>query len=89
VEAKRSGWSATWMVDRPSICLAVDLLQTNLAMSVGTPLCPYISPATAEVSRTHSTCSSPLVKVQFSSSSVGEVVSGVKSRVEHSLELWK
>jgi hypothetical protein len=54
---------------------------------VETPLCPYISPPTVEDSTTCSTCSSPLVKVWFSSSSIGEALLGVESRVEHLLEL--
>jgi hypothetical protein len=50
VEAKRSGW------------LAIHLLQIDRAKSVETPLCPY-KPPTIEDSTTHTTCSSPLVKV--------------------------
>jgi hypothetical protein len=42
---------------------ALHLLQTDLAKSVETPLCPYISPPMDESSITNSTCSSPLVKV--------------------------
>jgi hypothetical protein len=68
---------------------AMHLLHTDHAKSVETRLCPYISIPTAEDSTTHSTCSSPLVKVQFSSSSVGEALLGVESQVEFSLELRK
>jgi hypothetical protein len=50
---------------------------------------PYISPPTAEESTTHTTCSSPPVKVWFGSSSTCEALSEVESRVEHSLELQK
>jgi hypothetical protein len=85
VEAKRSGWPATWMAGR----LSIHLLQTNLPKSVETPLCPYISPPMIEDSRTHSTCSFPLVKVWFSSRSAGETLLGVESRIENSLELQK
>jgi hypothetical protein len=42
---------------------------------------PYISPPMAEDSRTHYTCSSQLVKLQFSSSSTGEALSGVESNL--------
>jgi hypothetical protein len=64
--------------------LAVHLLQADLAKSVETPLCPYISPPMAEDLATHTTCSSPLIEFQFSSSSsAGKAL----SRVEHSLEL--
>jgi hypothetical protein len=57
---------------------------------VGDPsLDPYKYPLPVEIKATHSTCSSPLVKLQFSSSSIGEALSGVESRVEHSLELQK
>jgi hypothetical protein len=73
VEAERSG--------RP----AVHLLETDLARLVEAPLYPYISPAMAEDSTTHTTCSSPLVNVLFSSAS--EALSRVKSWVKHSLEL--
>jgi hypothetical protein len=69
--------------------LAVHLLQIDLAKSVETPLCPYINPPTPEDSTTYYTCSSPLVKVRFSSSSAGEALSGVESQVEQSLELQK
>jgi hypothetical protein len=58
VEAEMSGWPATWMAGRP----VVHLLQINLAKSVETPLCPYISPPTTEDSTTHTIYSSPLVK---------------------------
>jgi hypothetical protein len=67
VEAERSG--------RP----AISLLQTDLAKSVETPLFPYMSPPMAEDSTTHSSCSSPHVKVWFSSSSTGKAPSGVES----------
>jgi hypothetical protein len=50
----------------------VHLLQTDLAKSVETPLCPYIRIHTVEDSITHSTCSSPLVKVRFSSCSASK-----------------
>jgi hypothetical protein len=43
--------------------LAVHLLQADLAKSVKTPLCPYISPPMAEDLATHTTCSSPLIEV--------------------------
>jgi hypothetical protein len=62
MEAARSGWSA------------IHLLESNLAKSVETPLYPYISLPMAEDSTTHSTCSSPIVKVWFSSSSIGEAL---------------
>jgi hypothetical protein len=74
-------WSTGHVDGRP----ALHLLQTDPAKSVGTPLYPYISPPTAEDPTTHSTYSSLHVKVWFSSSSVGEVLLGVK----HSLELQK
>jgi hypothetical protein len=51
LEAKRSGWPA------------IHLLETDLAKSVDTLLCPYICPPTAEDSATHTTCRSPNVKV--------------------------
>jgi hypothetical protein len=54
----REEWLAGHVDDR----LAIHLLQTDLAKSVETPLCPYISPPIAEDSITHSTCSSPLIK---------------------------
>jgi hypothetical protein len=75
------------MDDRP----VIHLLQTDLAMSLETSLCHCMSPPppTAEDSTTHSTCSSPHVKIHFSSSSTSEALSGVESGVEHSLELWK
>jgi hypothetical protein len=57
------------------------LLHTDLAESVETSLCPNISPPMAEDSTTHSTCSSPLVKVRFSSSSIGKALSGVESSI--------
>jgi hypothetical protein len=57
----RVDWSAGHVEGRS----AVHSLQTNLAKSVKTPLYPYISPPMAEDSATHSTCSSPLVKVSF------------------------
>jgi hypothetical protein len=59
---------------------AVHFLQTDLAKSVETLLCPYISPPMAKGSITHCTCSSPLVNAQFNSSSTGEALSGVESR---------
>jgi hypothetical protein len=71
-----------WPADHVDCRSAVHLLQTNLAKSVETPLCPYISPPMVEDSTTHSTCSSPLVKVRFSSSSTGEALSRVKSLVK-------
>jgi hypothetical protein len=58
VEAERSDQPALWMADRLSICSKPTLLE-----SVETPLCPYIRPPMAEDSTTHSTCSSPLVKI--------------------------
>jgi hypothetical protein len=48
---------------------------------------PYKYPLPMEFNIPHSTCSSPLVKVWFSSSSIGEALSGVQSRVESSLKL--
>jgi hypothetical protein len=52
---------------------------------------PYKYPLLVEIKATYSTCSSPHVKIQFSSSSTGKALSRVKSqessRVEHSLEL--
>jgi hypothetical protein len=77
----REEWPAGHMDGRS----AVHLLETDLARLVEAPLYPYISPAMAEDSTTHTTCSSPLVNVQFSSAS--EALSRVKSRVKHSLEL--
>jgi hypothetical protein len=65
---------------------ASHLLQTDLAKSVETPLYLYISPPMAEDSTTHSTCSSPLIKVQFSSSSASEALSGVVSSICSSSE---
>jgi hypothetical protein len=77
VEAERSGRPETWMISRPSIS------------SKPSPL-PRYKPPMAKDSTTYSACSSPLVKVQFSSSSCAdEAPSGVESRVEHSLELRK
>jgi hypothetical protein len=73
----REECSASHVVGRP----AVHLLQTNLARSVETRLCPYISSPTVDDSTTHSTCTSPFVKVLFSSSSAAETLSGVESRV--------
>jgi hypothetical protein len=78
------GWDVSTLVHMDGRS-AVHLLQTDLARLVETPLYPYISPAMAEDSTTHTTCSSPLVNVQFSSA--GEALSRVKSRVKHSLEL--
>jgi hypothetical protein len=72
-------WSVGHVDGRP----AVHLLQTDLAKSVETPLCPYMSPPMTEDSTTHSTCSSPLVKVQFSIST-GEALSRVESSI-HSI----
>jgi hypothetical protein len=47
---------------------------------VGNPsLHPYKYPLPMEIKATHSTSSSPLVKVQFSSCSVGKALSGVES----------
>jgi hypothetical protein len=42
-----------------------------------------------EIKATHTTYSSPLVKVSVSSSNTGEALSGVKSPVKHLLELQK
>jgi hypothetical protein len=58
---------------------------------VGNPsLEPYKYPLRVEIKATHSTHSSSLVKAQFSSSSsTGEALSGVESRVEHSHKLRK
>jgi hypothetical protein len=50
---------------------------------------PYKYPLPVEIKATHSTCSSTLVKVWFSSSSTGEALSGVESQVEFLLELRK
>jgi hypothetical protein len=47
------------------------------------------NPLPVEIKAIHSTYSSPLVNVRFSSSSAGKTLSGVKSRVEHLLELQK
>jgi hypothetical protein len=74
----REEWPVGHMDGRP----IVHLLQTDLAKSVETPLCPYMSPPMTEDS-THSTCSSPLVKVQFSIST-GEALSRVESSI-HSI----
>jgi hypothetical protein len=76
------GGQEEWLADHVDGRPAIHLLQIDLAKSVGTPLFPYISPLTAKDSITHSTYSSPLVKVQFSSSSASEALSGVESRVE-------
>jgi hypothetical protein len=81
VELERSGWPAGHVDGWP----AVHLLQTDIAKLVETYLYPYIRPPMAKDSTSHSTCSSPLVKVWFSSSSAGEAPSGVESRVEFSL----
>jgi hypothetical protein len=78
-----------WLAGHVDGRSTVHLLQTDLAKSVETPLYPYISPPTAKDSTTQTTCSSLLVNVRFSSSSVGKALSGVESRVEHSLELQK
>jgi hypothetical protein len=57
---------------------------------VGNPsLDPYKYPLPLEIKIKHSTCSSPHVNVQFCRSSAGKALSGVKSRVEHSLKLQK
>jgi hypothetical protein len=50
---------------------------------------PYKYPLPVEIKATHSICSSPIVKVWFSSSSTNEALSGAKSRVKHSLKLRK
>jgi hypothetical protein len=55
----REEWPAGHVDGQPTIHLP----QTDLAKSVETPLCPYISPPMAEDSVTHTTCSSSLVKV--------------------------
>jgi hypothetical protein len=83
------GGRKEWTVGHVDGQPAIHLLQADLAKSVETPLYPYTSPPMAEDATTHSTCSSPLVIVQFSSSSTGEALSGVESRVEFSLELQK
>jgi hypothetical protein len=77
MEVGLHGWSATtWCV-------------TDLTKSVTPPWTP-ISPLPVQIKATHTTYSSPLVKVSVSSSSsTGEALSGVKSRVKHLLELQK
>jgi hypothetical protein len=63
--------------------------QPPLGMLLTPPWTPVNTPLPVEIKATHSTCSSPLIKVWFSSSSVVEALSGVESRVEHSLKLQK
>jgi hypothetical protein len=76
--------SESWRGGREVGRLTIHLLQTDLAKSVETPLCPYISPPMAKDSTRHSTCCPPHVKVQFNSSSTGEAQPRVESSIRSS-----
>jgi hypothetical protein len=57
------GGREEWPAGHVDGWLAVHLLQTDIAMSVETPLCPYISPLWLKTKQHSPPCSSPLVKV--------------------------
>jgi hypothetical protein len=62
---------------------------TDLTKLVTPPWTPINILILVEIKTTHSTYSSPLLKVRFSSSSTDETLLGVESRVEHLLDIRK
>jgi hypothetical protein len=84
-EAQRP-WRPRWVADHPRGWLAGRPFALNQPCQVGgdSPLPLYKPPLWLKSQ--HPTLH---VKVRFSSSSIGEALSGVESWVEHSLELWK
>jgi hypothetical protein len=81
VEADAPGRPAMWLG-----CPATSYCKNELSKSVEVPFTTINTPLTVIVDTTHSFCSYPLVKVLISSSA-GEVLLGVESQVESSLEL--
>jgi hypothetical protein len=77
VEAAPPGRLATWL-GNPTTTWH----QTDLSKSVEVPFTLINTSLMVKVDTPQSTCSSPLVKVQFRSSSVGEALSEVESRVK-------